>query len=263
MRHSKFYTIALAAITAVSLTGCGDVVPAQSYQAETTAASTEAASEETTTKALIEVETTEVATEETTEAPTEAPSTESATEAVETADYKTAYLDVINSAEDSDTLKYGLIYFDEDDIPELVLGNEGYWVSMYKYANGEIYTLMDHWGYGAMGNSGYAYVPKMNSVRNYNTDYAGLIRYTGYASNTDNSELEFSTIIEAYHFDDKNGNDIPDEDEPYSEGACKIFLCAVNGHIEITADEAASYDVGEYKYIIPDMTLDEIKAALS
>lgn len=248
MRNFKFYAAALAAVTAVSLTGCGNDVPALSTPTETTIAS-----EDTTAEAP---------TEEITEAPKEAeptePPTEEPTEAVQTADYKTAYLDVINSAEDSNTLKYGLIYFDEDDIPELVLGNEGYWVSMYKYANGEIHALMDHWGYGAMGNSGYAYVPKMNSVRNYNTDYAGLIGYISYCSITAEHILETTAVIETHLYEDTNGDGIP-QDEEYIPDYQVYFI----DDKEISADEAASYNVGEYQYIIPEMTLDEIKAALS
>lgn len=262
MKIFRFYAAALAAVTAFSFTGCGNDEPAVSSIAEATEAS-----EAETTETHTEADTTETATEETTETPTEEDTTETPTEkpteTVEASDYKAAYLDVINSTEDSDKLTYGLIYFDEDDTPELVLGNGGYWVSMYTYADGEICTLMNQWVYGAMGNSGYAYVPRMNSVRNYNSDYAGLIVWTGYASNTANSELEWSTVLETYYFDDKNGNDIPDEDEEYSEKACKIFLCKEDGNVEITEDEALSYDVGEYEYIIPELTLDEIKAALS
>ncbi|MBR6791502.1 MAG: hypothetical protein IKM49_00060 [Ruminococcus sp.] len=263
MKKIRIYIATLAMVTAFSFTGCGNDVPAvQDSVAEVTEAS-----EAETTEITAEEETTETATEAITEVTTEADTTEAPaeepTETIEASDYKTAYLDVINSAEDSETLKYGLIYLDEDDIPELVLGNSGYWVSMYTYADGEVCTLMNQWVYGAMGNAGYEYVPKMNSVRNYNSDYAGLVRWTGYASNTNNSELDWSTVLETYYFDDKNGNDMPDEDEPYSEKACKIFLHNDEDKTEITEDEALSYNVGEYEYISPDMTLDEIKTALS
>lgn len=265
MKNFKFYAVILAAITAVSLTGCGTVEPSQSNQTKTSAAS-----EETTTEAATEAAT-EITTAETTSAPTEAETTEAATEkpteapteAVEASGYKAAYLEHINTIEDSDTLTYELIHIDDDDIPELAVAKNGYHVSLYTYADGMVHTLMDQWSYGAMGNAGYEYAPKMNSIRNYNSDYAGLIRWTAYASNTDNSELEWSTIIESRYFDDKNGNNTPDEDEPYSENASKILLYVDDGNVEITADEAAAYNVGEYEYIIPEMTLDEIKAELS
>lgn len=258
MKNHRFYTIAL--IAAFALTGCGDIAPAESSQAETTSASTQETTE-AVTEATTEVSTeAETQAEESTEADVSEPEAEEPDEA---SDYKSAYLAFIESAENSSELYYNLIYIDNDDIPELVTGYDGYWVSMYTYADGEIYTLMDHWGYGVMGNTGYQYAPKLNSIRNYNTDYAGLILWTAYASNTDNSELEWSTVIETYYFDDKNGNDIPDEDEPYSEKACKNLLYIDDDTVEITSDEALSYNVGEYQYIIPEMTLDEIKAELS
>ncbi|MBQ9957126.1 MAG: hypothetical protein IJO99_06130, partial [Ruminococcus sp.] len=126
MKKIRIYIATLAMVTAFSFTGCGNDVPAvQDSVAEVTEAS-----EAETTEITAEEETTETATEAITEVTTEADTTEAPaeepTETVEDSDYKTAYLDVINSAEDSETLKYGLIYLDDDDIPELVLGNSGY-----------------------------------------------------------------------------------------------------------------------------------------
>lgn len=262
MRNFKFFAAVFAAITAVSLTGCGEDVPEQSYQTETTAASTEAASEETTTEIPTEAETTETATEETTEAPTEADTTEATTEeiteSVEASDYKTAYLDVINSAEDSDTLKYNLIHIDDNDIPELVIGHNGFYVNLYTYADGKVYTLMDHWSYGAMGNAGYEYVPKMNSIRNYNSDYAGLIGFTAYCSITAEHTLEATTIIETRLYEDTNGDGIP-QDEEYIPDYQVYFI---DGE-EISYDEAVSYDAGKYEFIGGELALDEIKVELS
>ena len=44
-------------------------------------------------------------------------------------------------------------------------------VSMYTYANGRIYTLMDGFGYGVGGNGGYDYIPGGNTLRGFNNDY--------------------------------------------------------------------------------------------
>lgn len=256
MRNFKFYTIVLAAITAVSLTGCGNDVPTQSNQTKTTAAS-----EETTTEAPTE-ETTEAPTAEITEAPTESettePLTEETTEAVETADYKTAYLDLINSTEDSDKLTYDLIHIDDDNIPELVLGMNGYYVSLYTYADGIVHTLMDHWSYGAMGNAGYEYVPKMNSIRNYNTDYAGLVGFTSYCSITAEHTLEATAIIETRLYEDTNGDSIPQNEEYIPD--YQVYF--IDGE-EISCDEAVAYDAGKYEFVGGELTLDEIKAELS
>ena len=38
-----------------------------------------------------------------------------------------------NSYMDNDFYTYSLIYFNKDSIPELVVGLDGYWVSMYTY----------------------------------------------------------------------------------------------------------------------------------
>lgn len=257
MKKFRFYAAALAAITAFSLTGCGNDEPAINNSiAETTSAS------EAETTEVSTAETTEATTEEITEVPTETPTTEatteSATEAAETADYKTAYLDIINSTEDSDTLTYDLIYLDNDDIPELVLGMNGFYVNLYTYADGNVHTLMDHWGYGAMGNAGYEYVPRMNSVRNYNSDYAGLVGFTTYCSITAEHTLEATTVIETRLYEDTNGDGIPQDEEYIPD--YQVYL--IDGE-EISYDEAVSYDAGKYEFIGGELTLDEIKAQLS
>ena len=41
---------------------------------------------------------------------------------------------------------------------------------------------MNRWPYGATGNTGYEYVLRKNSMRNYNSDFAGAIVYTSYLS---------------------------------------------------------------------------------
>ena len=68
-----------------------------------------------------------------------------------------------------------LIYFNNDDIPDLVIGNLGHWVSLYMYENGTVYNPINKWVYGAGGNTGYEYQEKRALIRNYNSDYAGAI----------------------------------------------------------------------------------------
>ncbi len=100
----------------------------------------------------------------------------------EFADYSEAYTAVswLYELERSFEQGYDLVYFDSDAIPELVAGAAGYYTSLYTYSNGYVYTLMDRWAYGAMGNAGYEFSSRKNSLRNYNTDYAGAILYTTY-----------------------------------------------------------------------------------
>ncbi len=51
-------------------------------------------------------------------------------------------------------LTFDLIYLNDDDVPELVAGVTDYSVSLYTFADGQVYTLADNWGYGAFGNHG-------------------------------------------------------------------------------------------------------------
>lgn len=57
-----------------------------------------------------------------------------------------AYLSVIDELQENwnlDRMDFGLIYVNDDDIPELVFGPEGYWVSVYTWQDGQVYTVMD------------------------------------------------------------------------------------------------------------------------
>ncbi len=173
--------------------------------------------------------------------------------------YKSAYIEKATELDDG-KCKFNLIYFDDDDIPELVAGEDGYYTSLYTYSNGEIYTLMEHWVYGAMGNAGYEYVPKKNSLRNYNSDYAGAIRYTTYMEIGESHSMDTVAVIETFNFDDSNGNGIPDEDE--SESIGKYSKSYIDGS-EISEEDAEKYNAGEYEFISVSMTLDELKTALS
>ncbi len=155
---------------------------------------------------------------------------------------------------------YNLIYFNDDDIPELVVGVNGYYTSLYTYSDGKVYTLMDHWTYGAMGNAGYEYCPRKNSLRNYNNDYAGAIFYTTYMTMNNQYSLDTVTQIKTYNFDDVNGNGIPDENETDSIG---YYSVSYIGDTQITDEECASYNVGEYQYIQTEMDLETLKAKLN
>ena len=94
---------------------------------------------------------------------------------------------------------------------------------------------MDQWSYGGGGNHGYEYSPRKNSILNYNSD--GLISYTTYMQITDQHTLEVSTQIKTYYFDDANGR-------------------------EISAEEAASFAIGDYIYISPALDLADLHTQL-
>lgn len=176
--------------------------------------------------------------------------------------YQEAYTQIVKlwEVEYGSELTYDLIQFDHDDIPELVIADNGYWVSLYTYHDGRAYSLMDHWGYGVMGNAGYEYIPGGNRVRNYNSDYAGAIRYSTYMSMNDQYSLKTVTEIVTYNFDDVNGDGYPDADEEDSIGYYSVSY--IDG-VEITAEQYASYDAGEYEFIAGRMSQEELMRALA
>lgn len=175
-------------------------------------------------------------------------------------DYREAYEAVMKfSALDIEEQKYDLIYFNEDDIPELTVGPNGYYISMYTYDGGTVYQVMDQWGYGAFGNPGYEYSPKKNSLRNYNADYAGAIVYTTYMTMNAQHTMEEVVCIVFYNFDDVNQNGIPDEDEEGSIGHYGVSY--IDGK-EVSREECESYDIGGYQYMETDKRIEEIKGLL-
>lgn len=154
---------------------------------------------------------------------------------------------------------YDLIYVDEDDVPELAAGVSGYYMSLYTYKDGRLYTVMDKWAYGAGGNHGYEYAPKKNSLRNYNTDHAGLVLHTTYMTIGNSYTIDVAASIKTYNYDDANGNDYPDEEEMGSVGYYGISY--ING-VEATDEECLAYDAGEYEYISGGVTYEELKTLL-
>lgn len=177
-------------------------------------------------------------------------------------DYAQAYLNVIDRyleeyAESSYVkLTYDLIDFDGDEVPELVIGDDGYWVSMFTYADGTLYTVMDQWPYGAGGNSGYEYLPGQNVLRNYDADGAGAIMWTSFGKIGSSHEMEsyYDQSLSEWMFKDKNHNYLQDEDEPYEEETFYYY-----GEQEITEQEFASYLIpGDYRLINGTKTYDEI-----
>ena len=180
----------------------------------------------------------------------------------EFANYKEAYTSVLRLCELSyePELTCDLIYLDEDDIPELVVADNGFWVSLYTYHDGMVHMLMEQWGYGVMGNAGYEYIPGGNRVRNYNSDYAGAIRYSTYMSMNDQYSLKTVTEAVTYNFDDANGDGYPDADEEDSIGYYSVSY--VDG-VEITNEQYAAYDAGGYEFIAGKMSMEEMLRALT
>ena len=168
-------------------------------------------------------------------------------------EYINAYLSVLHKyrfdyPEDFETLMCDLIYIDENNIPEFIMGKPGYWISMYTYKDGTVYELMDMWVYGIGGNAGYEYIPNQNIMRNYDSDYAGLVMYTSYATIDEKLDLEESSYYLKMSYEDENGKVIEEySEENYDESNWHYYY----GEEEITAEEYDSYiiDSGEFQYM--------------
>lgn len=177
-------------------------------------------------------------------------------------DYREAYRAVgkLLDMESNGEAAYNLIYFDEDDIPELVIEPFSSMINMYTFHDGIIYTIIDGWGYGAGGNHGYEYAPGKNSLRNYNTDYAGLILFTTYMTIGKQYTMDLVVSIQTNNFDDVNGNGSPDESE---EGSFGYYSVSYIDGTEVTEEDWAAYDMGEYENIGAHMSLEELELLLN
>ena len=111
---------------------------------------------------------------------------------------------------------YNLIYIDEDDVPELVVDNNGYYLYLYTYKDGHVVPFGDEFGYGAGGVADYEYAPKKNCLRYWNNDYAGIVCYLDFLSIHDNKMVEDYTC-KMDNYDDLDGNGYPSEDEMTEE----------------------------------------------
>lgn len=154
--------------------------------------------------------------------------------------------------------KYDLIYFDEDDIPELVADVPGYWMSLYTYHEGSVYLLMDGWGYGAWGVGGYEYAPGKNSLRVFDADYAGAIVYTTYATVGPEHSMETVVTVKTLYFGDLNGDGYPDEEDEYEDYEPVSYIDG----IEVSQEEWDAYEMGDYEYIESRLTLEDLEELL-
>ena len=159
-------------------------------------------------------------------------------------------------------LKYDLVFFDDNNIPEMVVTDTGHNTRLYTYDAGKvIYAMREDgeesgeeygWVFGAGGNQGYEFVPRANILRNINSDYAGLIRYYAFYKLDENEHRlvdKFDGVLCEYHFEDTNENGNVDEDEMenYVEDATAYYV----GDKKVTAEEAKNYVVvsDDYEFL--------------
>ena len=166
------------------------------------------------------------------------------------ASYEEGYAAVINFYESINPggMGYELIQFDEDDIPELIVDNSGYGMTMYTFKDGTLSAPMVSWAYGAGGNHGYEYSPHNNSIRNYNTDFAGAIMNIGFATILDN-KLDWNYCVIEIYFEDKNGNGSPDEDEYSEDGPVEVsYECYTDENLTEAEIEAKANGLNGLDY---------------
>ncbi|PHU35607.1 hypothetical protein [Pseudobutyrivibrio ruminis] len=139
--------------------------------------------------------------------------------------YKKAYIEAAKSIKekhDFDSLKFGLIDFDGDDTPELVAKMSGScW--LYTYEDGKLRCLMDGWVYGNAGDLGYEYAPGKGIVVDGGSPFYGALYYSAYFSKHEEGELVLDYKEEEYHFDDKDGDGFPSDEELEGFSEQKVF----------------------------------------
>ena len=118
----------------------------------------------------------------------------------------------------SEDYRFALCYVDEDEVPELVIDNCGFGVSLFAYENGRAHCLMDNWGYGVGGNAGYYLAPGKGIFYNGDADYAGAIYYESYLSQKDGGEIATDYWVKYINFNDLGGDGVPSDEEWETEG---------------------------------------------
>lgn len=163
------------------------------------------------------------------------------------------YINIINDTEAENIdgkIKYDLIYFNNDDVPDLVVGEPGYWVRMFLYDNGKVYNPIEKWPYGAFGNSGYDYEEKRATIFNSNSDYAGAIMTSSIQILNSNYEFDVLSVRAL-------GAEIPEDDPQYKDVIEDIKSSGgyyYNGE-KITEEEYNN----KYNELIQETTSGEIK----
>ena len=191
---------------------------------------------------------------------------EQKTDVTEAAGFAEAYLETVNAFNDeyknAENTVYNLIDFDGKGSKELVIYLQSTGVSMYTYADGKVYTVMDGLGFGVGGITEFEYIPGNNLMRNYDFNFAGAICYENYYQINEKKRLDYlyDQVLFTTRFEDKNHNEMPDDDEPVDANTTYYYY----GENELSKEDYASMQIeGDYQPLVDDMTFDELKAALA
>ena len=152
--------------------------------------------------------------------------------------------------------QFDLIYFNNDDIPELVINRVGC-VFVFEFVDGYMYPIVDGWGYGAMGNAGYEYFERCGVIENFNQDHGGEEFYITYCKlNEEEHTMETTMYFHGINVDD----------DRYGDEGYYIYDDATEDWIEVSEDEynealdklLENSGVDEYKCLDGEMTYEEV-----
>lgn len=116
-----------------------------------------------------------------------------------------AYINIINSMENEGfekELKYSLVYFDNDDIPELVVDLPDYWLTVCTFKDGEVVNIIgdeEYLVYGVSGLVGYDYSPKKAVITSSSHDNERY-GYTSYYELNEDGVITNSYTIQTIIF---------------------------------------------------------------
>lgn len=156
-----------------------------------------------------------------------------------------AYKKIVEEYEcdDKAELRYELVHINEDEIPELIINDPGYFIEGYTYSDGEVRHIMDHWSYGIDGNYGYDYVPYENVILNLDTDMGGALEWVALKKMDDRGSVVdmYEGTLNLRYFDSEPDVFYPDDyillDTP------RYYM----GTTELTQDEFMSY-IPDHEY---------------
>lgn len=184
--------------------------------------------------------------------------------------YKDAYAYIAKLYNMSgDNYIYGLIDGNGDDIPELVIDNQGYSVSLYSFEDDSVHCLMYRWAYGAGGNYGYMYAPGKNVYINHNSDYAGAVQYDSYMSSHEGAEISTDYYVESLYFKDTDGDRSPSQEELSATDEMDVFSAFYYNSTdkEMSEDEIKAmideFDTYNYEEVTGDVSYDDFLNALT
>lgn len=181
--------------------------------------------------------------------------TENSSEGSQSMPWKVAYANKVRelAAKDNE-LQFALIDLTGSDIPALVSDHSSYYGSVFIWADGALFTVME-------GIRGSSYLPGGNVICVWDKLQAGAIVYESYMTVNDAYEVVdiYDESLSSWYFKDINGDGIMDENEPVSEEPYYYY-----GNTEITAEEYSSYQIpGDYEWIAGDKSVEEIISQLN